>query len=146
MASAAERNSYSAYSNVRSIAAPGVSLALSSAAVGCVGCGAGCCGVVACCGSVRLCSGGEVSEGFCARASKQLVKVAPNAKKRNMVFNREPAIRSSAMQTLYHQKTTGCSLGLGGAQVAAPLVGLIDLVCDAYGRADAAYPAAAVTE
>src|SRR5258706_16064473 len=79
------------------MAAPGVSLALSSAAVGCFGGGAGCCGGVVCCGSVRLCSGGVVSAGFWARAGTQALSVAaasPTA--RNLNFRGEPAIRSSA--------------------------------------------------
>src|SRR5258706_15292114 len=110
------------------MAAPGVSLALSSAAVGCFGGGAGCCGGVVCCGSVRLCSGGVVSAGFWARGGTQAVSVAaasPRARDRN--FTGEPAIRSSAggkfiLGTPEWRRTLGHYIWVAGAQHAVPLL------------------------
>src|SRR6202040_1364906 len=78
----------------------GVSLALSSAAVGCFACGVDCCGGAACCESVRFCSGGDVSEGFCARAGTQAANVAANPTERNRSFRCEQAIKSSATESL----------------------------------------------
>src|SRR6266849_2410883 len=92
MASAAERNWYSSNSNVRSMADAGVSLALSSAALGCFFAGT-CSAGLACCGSLRLCSGGVVSEGFCARVAQQIASVAAaNPTVRKIIFNREQCI------------------------------------------------------
>src|SRR5258707_1197821 len=84
MAGAGERNSYSSYSKVRSIADPGVSLVLSSAAVGCFCCAAGCAD---------------------AEQTLSVAAVNPTARKANV--KRERVIRSSAAQSLSPARGNG---------------------------------------